>query len=143
MSEDGMERPANFPVYKHEFVQKCLDTDGVVTEIDEHRYGHEYHAGLEDGDGWVWMATIKTDNAEGLDADEATTKVTFRKALPGHELHVMYSWSTVAVKRLPGPSDLDSWRSIHSVFHAADELLRTHEDALSPSDTDRSDGGQR
>lgn len=120
----------NFPAYKQEFVKTCLDTDGVVTEIDDTRYGHKYHAGIEDDDGWVWMATIETDNAEGTDDDERTPRVTFRKSLPGNDLHVLYSWSTVAVKGLTGPDDLDSWRSIHTVFHAADELLKSHERAV-------------
>lgn len=127
MSEGGTEQvPENFPPYKHEFVQKCLDTDGVVTEIEDKRYGHAYFAGIEDPAGWVWMATIETDNGDGLDGDERVPDVTFRKCLPGHELHVLHSWSTVAVKRLSGPSDLNSWRSIFTVFHAADELLKSH-----------------
>ena len=130
MTLDTKDIPEHFPPYKHEFVQKCLDTDGVVTEIEEKRYGHAYFAGIEDAGGWVWMATIETDNGEGLDGGERAPSVTFRKCLPGHELHVLHSWSTVAVKRLSGPSDLVSWRSIFTVFHAADDLVRRHSECV-------------
>jgi hypothetical protein len=120
----------NLPAYKPGFVERCLTTDGVATEIKERRYGHKYFAGIEGPDGHVWMASIETDNGEGKSGEPRPPQVIFRECVPGHELHVMHSWSTVAVKRLPGPSDLQSWRTLHTVFHAADQLLQTHEDAV-------------
>lgn len=127
MRSDTPNPPDNFPAWKYDFVQEALDSSGVVTEIDEKRYGHAYHAAL-DIDGQVWMATIETDNGENLDRDEVRERVTFRECRPGHELHVLHSWSTVAVKALHGPDDLDSWRSIFECFEAALGLYESHKE---------------
>lgn len=119
----------NYPAWKADTVRKAEDVEGVVTEIEEERYGHSYHA-TQEADGVVWMATIRTDSGEKTDRDEVKRDVTFRRCEPESEHHVLYEWSTVAVKRLRGPSDLDSWRAIFRVFEAADELLRTHDRAV-------------
>lgn len=138
MSDDtsGVETardPENYPAYKTEFVRKAEEIEGVVTQIEEHRYGHKFHA-WQEVDDQVWMATIRTDNGENMDRDETKREVTFRECRPGHELHVFYSWSTVAVKALHGPSDLQSWRSIFRVFEAANELLRMHSEEAEGND---------
>lgn len=126
-SRAGSDGGQRLPAWKADLVETCTEIDGVVTEIEKHRYGHTYHAALEDEAGTVWLATIETDSGENLDRDERKEDVTFRKCHPGADAHVLYSWSTVAVKRSLGPSDLGSWRTLMQVFHAADELLRTHD----------------
>jgi hypothetical protein len=125
------------PTYKRELLEEAKDAKTPVTEVNVSQSGHttRIHA-IQEYDGDAYRAQITHD-----ERSDSPPNVQFGKSYSDSDVPVMQDWSSLATGSLPGPRDLQSWKSLFTVFNAALSVYnRQVRDDVRTAGTDRSGG---